>query len=199
TYNERITGTKAEHAYYSTVINGYHFICLASEYDHVDAYISDEQLRWFDAEMSSAAKDGLPIFVCCHWPINQTHGLPDTWGFEKDYPPEKGGLGTQSEQVWNILKQYRNVFYITGHIHSGFTNEFDAKIYKYHSIETVDSVHLVNLPSYSNMTVRGRIAFGTGYQMEVYSDKVLFRARSFSAGCWYTLYDYEIALESAPT
>lgn len=193
-YNKEITGHESEKAYYTAEINGYPFIFLASESDHTGAYISDEQLAFFADAMEKAAATGKPIFVCCHWPVNQTHGLPDTWGFEKDYPIDEGGLGDQSDAVYGILKQYKNVFYITGHIHSGFTNDTDADLYKYNSIYSDGDLHFVNLPSYMYMTIRGRISNGTGYQMEVYDDEVVFRARSFSAGVWYTNYDYAIPL-----
>lgn len=193
-YNEIITGHQTENAYYAAEINGYPFIFLASESDHTGAYISDEQLAFFAEEMEKAAAAGKPIFVVCHWPVNQTHGLPDTWGFEKDYPPDEGGLGDQSDAVHEILAKYPNVFYITGHIHSGFTNDMDSGLYKYNSVYTEDNIHYVNLPSYMYMTIRGRVSNGTGYQFEVYDDRVEIRARSFSAGVWYTLYDYTIDL-----
>lgn len=196
-YNEKITGHVSDKAYYTAEVNGYPFIFLASEADHTGAYISDEQLAFFETEMAKAAATGKPIFVFCHWPINQTHGLPDTWGFEKDYPPDEGGLGDQSDAVYNILKKYDNVFYITGHIHSGFTNDKNADLYKYNSVYSDGNLHYVNLPSYMYMTVRGRIANGTGYQFEVYDDELVIRARSFSAGVWYTLYDYTIPITAA--
>ena len=192
-YNKKITGRVIEHEYYSTKVNGYTFIVLASETDRTAAYISDAQLAWLEAEMEKAADDNLPIFVVCHWPINQSHGLPETWG-DEDMEPDDGGLGDQSDAVEAILKKYKNVFMITGHIHSGFSNDRQQETNGYVSVESDGSFHSINLPSYMYMTIRGRIANGTGFQFEVYDDRVEIRARSYSAGVWYTDYNSSIPL-----
>lgn len=192
-YNEKIAGREIDEVYYSTKVNGYTFIVLGSEEDHTYAYMSDTQLDWLANEMETASKDGLPIFVICHWPLNQTHGLPETWG-EDDMEPDDGGIGDQSARVEEILKSYENVIMISGHIHSGFSNDRQEDINGYVSVESDGSFHSVNLPSYMYMTIRGRIANGTGYTFEVYEDTVEIRARSYSAGVWYTDYDYTIDL-----
>ncbi len=192
-YSEKITGRAIEHEYYSTKINGYTFIVMASETDRTSAYISPAQLEWLEQEMETASKDGLPIFVISHWPINQSHGLPETWG-DDEPEPDDGGFGDQSAQVEAILKKYQNVFLISGHIHSGFTNESQEDVYGYLSVESDGSFHSVNLPSYMYMTIRGRIANGTGFNFEVYDNEVVIRARSYSAGVWYTDYNYTVEL-----
>ncbi len=192
-YNNKISGRETENEYYSTKINGYTFIMLASESDRVAAYISDAQLAWLDAEMEKASQDNLPIFVVSHWPVNQSHGLPETWG-EEDMEPDDGGFGDQSDAVEAILKKYKNVIMISGHIHSGFVNENQIDTYNYCSVESDGTFHSVNLPSYMYMTMRGRVSNGTGFVFEVYDDTVEIRARSFSAGVWYTDYTYSIPI-----
>ena len=192
-YSEQITGREIANEYYSTKINGYTFIVLASEYDHTDMYVSDTQLVWLESEMVKASLDGLPIFVVSHWPLNQSHGLPETWG-DDDMEPDDGGIGDQSAKVEEILKSYENVFMITGHIHSGFSNDSQKNTNGYVSVESDGSFHSVNLPSYMYLTIRGRIANGTGFTFEVYENEVILRARSFSAGVWYTDYNWTIEL-----
>lgn len=192
-YNGKIADREIDEVYYSTKVNGYTFIVLGSETDRTAAYISDTQLEWLEGEMEKASKDGLPIFVVSHWPINESHGLPETWG-DDEPEPDDGGLGDQSARVEEILKAYENVFMITGHIHSGFTKKGQEDIYGYLSVESDGSFHSINLPQYMYMTLRGRIANGTGFVFEVYEDTVEIRARSYSAGVWYTDYDYTIDL-----
>ena len=192
-YNEKIAGRDIDEVYYSTKVNGYTFIVLGSEIDRTAAYMSDTQLEWLAQEMETASKDGLPIFVISHWPINQSHGLPETWG-EDDMEPDDGGIGDQSARVEEILKAYENVIMISGHIHSGFSSESQEELNGYISVESDGSYHSVNLPSYMYMTMRGRIANGTGFVFEVYEDKVELRARSYSAGVWYSDYDLTIDL-----
>ncbi len=192
-YNKKIAGREIENVYYSTKINGYTFIVLGSETDRTSAYMTDAQLDWLAEEMEKASKDGLPIFVVCHWPINESHGLPETWG---DDEPEidDGGIGDQSSRVEEILKAYENVFMISGHIHSGFANEEQEDVYGYVSVESDGSFHSINLPSYMYMTIRGRIANGTGFNIEVYEDEVIVRGRSYSSGVWYTDYSWTLEL-----
>ena len=192
-YNKEISGREIEKEYYSTKINGYTFIVMASETDRTSAYISDAQLEWLSAEMEKASQDGLPIFVISHWPINESHGLPETWG-DDEPEPDDGGFGDQSAQVEEILKSYKNVFLISGHIHSGFNHQGYEDTYGYMSVESDGSFHSVNLPSYMYLTIRGRIANGTGFNFEVYEDEVIIRGRSYSAGVWYTDYNWTIDL-----
>ncbi len=192
-YNKEIADREIENEYYSTKVNGYTFIVLASETDRTSAYMSDKQLDWLRQEMETASKDGLPIFVICHWPINESHGLPTTWG-DNEPEPDDGGIGDQSAQVEEILKSYENVFMITGHIHSGFVKESQKDVYGYVSVESDGSFHSINLPQYMYLTLRGRIANGTGFVFEVYDNEVVLRARSFSAGVWYSDYNWTIEL-----
>lgn len=192
-YNKKIAGREIENVYYSTKINGYTFIVLGSETDRTSAYMSDAQIEWIAQEMETASKDNLPIFVVSHWPINESHGLPETWG---DDEPEidDGGIGDQSARVEEILKSYENVFMISGHIHSGFVKESQKNVYGYVSVESEGSFHSINLPQYMYLTLRGRIANGTGFNFEVYDSEVIIRGRSYSAGVWYTDYNWTIPL-----
>ena len=192
-YSEEITGRKIDHEYYTEKINGYTFIVLASEDDRTSMLMSDEQLAWLEVEMEKASKDGLPIFVISHWPLNQSHGLPETWG-DDEPEPDDGGIGDQSAQVEAILKRYDNVIMLSGHIHNGFVKEGQENVYGYKSIESDGSFHSVNLSQFMYPTIRGRVANGTGYVIEVYDEKVEIRPRSFTAGVWYTDYCVTIPL-----
>ncbi len=192
-YNKEISGRDIDRMYYSTRINGYTFIVLGSEGDSTDAYFSDEQLLWLNSQMALASQDGKPIFVVCHQPINGSHGLPETWD-RKDPQPEDGGMGDQSDQVESILKSYRNVFLISGHLHNGIGQKVTKQLFNYTSIESAGSFHSVNLPVYSYFNARGQMISGAGFQFEVYADKVIVRARNYSCSAWYPDYEYSIDL-----
>ena len=200
-YNKTISDRDITEMYYSDVINGYYFIALGSERDNTYAYLSDTQLQWFAREMEKAAETGLPIFVFMHQPLNQTHGLPYSWEMNDDDPPDEGGIGDQSAAVEAILKKYDNVFYISGHIHTGFRNGGSRHGVEYASVETIENdngnpVTLINLPSYLYFDVErgGHIANGCGWVIEAYDDEVLLRARNFAAGTYLTRYDQTIPL-----
>lgn len=186
-YSKRITGRELTEAYFSTEINGYTFIVLASEYDHTDAYFSEAQLTWLDESLAAAAGQGKPVFVISHWPLNGTHGLTKVWTLERNTDPATGGIGDQSDEVEAILKKYENVFFITGHLHNGFSTALTQKldpVFSYVSIETEGSFHSVNLPSYMYPATRGSNFNAQGCVFEVYADHVVVRGRNFAAGTW---------------
>ena len=192
-YSKEIAGRELTESYYSTEINGYTFIVMASEDTHVAAYISSAQLNWLRAEMDKASEKGLPIFVVSHWPIAFTHGLPETWG-EEDMDPMDGSFGDQNDEVVAILNDYENVFLISGHIHNGLSNEKNADKNGYASVETYGTLHSINLPSFMYPSERGNFMNGCGYSFEVYENEVVLRARNFATGSWLTDYDVTIPL-----
>ena len=193
-YSKEIANRDISKVYYSTKINGYTFIVLGSEDDGENAYISDTQLTWLQTELEAAATDNLPIFVVLHQPINLTHGLPDTWGIGE--PTEfKGGIGAQSAQVEAILQQYKNVFYISGHIHNNLSNAATAPFLGYESVETYGNITSVNLPAYSFTKNRTELQKGLGFVFEVYDEEVVIRTRSFTNGVWYPNYTYTIPIK----
>lgn len=193
-YSKEISGRDLENAYYTTEINGYTFIVMASEGTNTAATISKAQLKWLREEMDKAAEKGLPIFVISHWPIAESHGLPETWeAGETDRL--RGSFGKQNDEVEAILKDYENVFMISGHVHNGFVNDRQKDIYGYASVESDGTFHSINLPTFMYVNFRGRAANGCGYSIEVYEDEVLVRARSFTADVWYTDYDVTIPIQ----
>ncbi len=200
-YNKKISDRDVTEMYYSDIVNGYYFICLGSEEDHTNAFLSDTQLQWFDAEMQKAQATGLPIFVFLHQPIIGTHGLPYNWELDKNYDEDDGGIGEQNDLVVEILKKYDNVFFITGHIHTGLKAENSKIGVKYSSVEYMknnngNNITLVNIPCYMyfDFTRGGHFSNGTGYIIEAYENKVLIRGRNFITGKYLTKYDVEIPI-----
>lgn len=200
-YNKSIAGRTISDMYYSDIVNGYYFIALGSEYDSTDAYISDAQIAWLEGEMQKAAETKLPIFVFCHQPINQTHGLPYLWELDETQPVEKGGIGAQSAKVAEVLMKYDNVFYISGHLHTGMIKDGKKKDVEYASVEYMknnkgNNITLINLPSYlyPDFIRGGHFANGCGYVIEAYDSKVMIRARNFAAGTWLTKLDVTVDL-----
>ncbi len=193
-YNKLATGRDISEVYYSTEINGYPAIILGSEGDHTYATVSDEQIEWFADEMEKASRTDKPVFIFFHQPINDTHGLPYTWEMKKDDEPGTGGIGDASDRILEIIKKYDNVFYISGHIHAGFSTEDDKTVYS--SVERYDGYTLINSPCYmySDFLRGGNFLNGTGYVVEVYENEVIFRARNFISGIWQPKYDETIEL-----
>ena len=188
-YNKKIAGRDIDKMYYSTEINGYTFIVLCSEADITDGYFTDTQIEWLKAELAKAAEKDLPIFVISHWPINMTHGLPESFG-DDEYDENTGGMGEKSAEIKAALKEYDNVFLISGHIHTTLSNEESEAELGYRSIESDGSFHSINLPRVSFLSKNGYHWLGAGYNVEVYEDKVVFRARNYISDNWLPEYDY---------
>ena len=200
-YNKASSGREIDKMYYSGSVNGFPFIVLGSEKDNVNAYLSESQLSWFEREMEKAGQTGKPVFVLMHQPLNFTHGLPYTWEKDSHNHSDTGGIGPQSDAVRDILKKYDNVFYVSGHIHSGLKNKGDKRGPAYASVEYMKNdygrdITLINLPCFANPDIfrGGHFSNGCGYVLEVYADKVLIRARNFGAGTYLKRYDCEAPL-----
>ncbi len=185
-----ICSRKITTPYFSEVINGYYFICIGTDSDSgCEAELSDEQMEWFSNEMDKAGKTEKPVFVFCHQSLNQRHGLPRTWDRVEDpnRPLDDGGIGARSDEVAEILKRYKNVFYFSGHSHMGLCGEDMMKNEGYSTFEDEDGLTLINLPSLSCGNHHGEIQkLGIGLQLEVYEDRVILRPKSFISGRFIT-------------
>lgn len=169
--------------YYSYDINGYTFIIICTEQRVLEkAYISKEQQDFLDRELARGTKDGKPVFVMCHQPFANMHGLPEVW--------ETGDMGEQNDEVRAVMEKYKNVFFINGHLHGGiYENVVDT-------VNEANGVHSISIPGYRKPNNFGVTDCGVGYLMEVYDDRVVFRARRFLTGKFmhgdYTRLEYKL-------
>lgn len=165
----RYTGQDIDKSYYSYTKNGYKFIVMGTEAD-TNAYISPEQLSFLDSELADGTKDGKPVFVICHFPLADTHNLPDPLHSNTD-------VGAQSSEIKSILLKYKNVFYINGHLHTGIdSSSLDI-------LSEENGVYSINLPAYGQPNLRGDFkGTGNGVYAEVYDSQIIFTARNFKDG-----------------
>ena len=193
-FSKEATGREIGNVYFTAEINGYPVIVLGSEGDSTSATISQTQIDWFAAEMEKASLKGMPVFVFCHQPFNGTHNLPYSWELNKDDPPDKGGIGDASDAILGIVEKYKNVVFISGHIHAGLSSADDGTAYA--SVENHGGWTSVNLPCYEYPDVRrgGNITNGTGYVFEIYENEIVLRARNFATGTWLEKYDMVIEI-----
>ncbi len=87
-----------------------------------------------------------------------------------------GSVGPQNDRLRALLGSFRNVFLITGHLHRGF----NAFTYEMH-----DGIRCVSIPA---LGLRNKDSVyaqtGLGFWLEVYADRVRFRARDFAQGAF---------------
>lgn len=177
-------GFEIDRLYYSKTVNDCAFIVLGSaRTEFEEAYIDSAELEWLDRELAAATSDGKPAFVIVHQPLKLTHNLPDAWNSPLDFA---GSIGEQNDDIIGILNKYDNVFLLTGHLHSGLGEA---------NFEQVGNFVSVNAPSVGIVSKDGGFeAAGTGYMIEVYDGRVVFRARNFAAGYYMPEYDREFSL-----
>ncbi len=169
--------------YYSYDIKGYTFIVLCTDARVLEkAYISKEQIEFFDRELARGTKDGKPVFVMCHQPFANTHGLPEVW--------KTGDMGEQNDEVRAVMEKYKNVFFINGHLHGGVCS------YVAETLNEENCVHSISVPGYRKENNFGITDCGVGYYAEVYADRVVFKARNFIKGEYikgdYTRFEYRL-------
>lgn len=185
-YAPRITGIDCgDKPYFRRDVRGYTFLCMASEGTDVGAYVSDEQIKWLDEQLTELPADR-PVFVISHYALNKTHGLPRTFG-DKKYNDMTGGFGPQSDRINEVLQKHPNVVLISGHSHMGLAKEKD-----YGTFEKVGNIHSVNLPCFMFPNHDGVFHWGVGMVTEVYKDKIVFRFRNFVYNFWYRKYTFYI-------
>ncbi len=168
-----------DNLWYSTVIDGAKFIFMSTP-DAPNAEnlasmtVTQEQLDFLDAELLDGQKAGLPVFVFTHVQL-------------EGYVPNATGGITNTADVAEILNKYDGVTVISGHTHSNLS--YDLPFVKLPA--NSDTFTHVNdgcgiwLKAYNNEgTGNGGTIyqqnFSAGYVVEVYGDKVIFKARRFA-------------------
>ncbi len=175
---------------YSEYVNGYKFIVLGSDkMVFEEAYISQEQLDWIDAEI--AAEKGKPVFVIVHQPLKLTHNLPTTWGNGTN--KEAGSIGDQNDDLIEVLSKHAadsTVVLINGHLHAGFS--------QYSYLNHEGGFHSINAPAFSIENEDGEEGgngSGLTYIVEVYNNEILLRARNCRTGEWLTNWNVTIPVK----
>lgn len=187
-----VTSIRSDKVYFSTTVKGYHVICMGSEGDNgCSAIITDEQIAWLKDELDKAAKSGKPIFVINHQSLNQKHGLPVTWDADESSSTEpwEGGIGDSSDKVEKLLKEYKNVLFITGHSHMGWTGQEVTERRHFSSVERDGTLNLLNMPSLACGNHHGVWSvIGIGGMLEVYEDRMIIRPRDYHLHIFNTEY-----------
>ncbi len=181
-------GTDYDKIYYSKEINGYKFIVLSDEGDRWDHLVmSEEQLAFLDRELEEGTKDGKPVFVCCHWPVDGTNGEDTIW--------DGSGVYLDEWDVKSICEKYKNVYWISGHMHAGIKSTLVAEKTGLSNAEQINGVTYINLPTYGIVNMFGAPWSATGAQLEVYENEVVFRPRNFITNKWYANSEFHFELE----
>lgn len=175
-YNSEYMGDIPEgQTYFDKWIDGYHFIVLNTQWDTKDrAYLSPEELSWFEKVMAEDAAPDKPIFVVLHQPLFDTYQNSNDWS-----------EGVQDHQLKEILRKYPQTIMFMGHIHNGL-----GVI----EVDRTDFGTMVDMPGMNSNDYgdgRGQL----GYHVTVYDGKVRLDLRDYANDEWVSGYSYEIMMD----
>ena len=174
-YNQDYMGdTPDGQSYFDKWIGGYHFIVLNTQWDTKDrAYLSPEELDWFEETLAENASPDKPIFVVLHQPLYDTYTNSNAWP-----------AGAQDHQIKEILRDYPQAVMFNGHIHDGL-----GAI----EVKQTDYGVMVDVPGMNSNDYgdgRGQL----GFHVTVYDGKVRLDLRDYANDEWVSEYTYEFAI-----
>lgn len=165
--------------YYDEWVNGYHYIYLGGEREGLHAWLSDDQLRWFDNLMKKDQKEhpNQPVFVFLHQSMYNTvaGSLPgQNWN------------GVDDEAAFKkILKKYSNILLFNGHSHWVLNSESNMYGGSASIPAAFNTASVGYLWTSYGTVASGQFAEGSnGYYVDVYKDKVVLKGRDFLEGKW---------------
>ena len=159
--------------YYDEEINGYHFIYLGGEKNHLHANMSAEQLNWFDQRMAEITKEdpNKPVFVLLHQSMYNTVA---------GSLPGQGWSGVANEAAFKrVLKKYGQIILFNGHSHWEMNSE--SNMYAGNTeLPTAFNTASVGYLWTSYNVAGGEFEKGShGYYIRVYNDKIVVLGRDF--------------------
>ena len=162
-----------ETVYYDEVINGYHFIYLGGEKSGLRAYISDEQLAWFDNLMAeiTAEDPDKPVFVFLHQSFYNTVA---------GSLPGQGWDGVvDEEKLKAVMEKYGQIVLANGHSHWELNS--DSNMYAGDTSAPVafNTASVSYLWTSYNVMGGEHLDGSHGYYYRVYDDKIVVLGRDF--------------------
>ena len=180
--------------YYSFQVDGYYYIVLGSEVtsrddDCNDVFISETQYNWFRAEMEEAAKTDKQIFVFIHEPFaNTVSGSLAGQKWEGNPNNPNYYENNKYADLKTVADQYPKAIVFSGHTHWRFSSKQPALISNGKSTASYFNCSAVGyIWTDSNTGIKdntGKWIGNEGLYVDVYSDKVVVRARDFAAKSW---------------
>jgi len=164
-----------EKVYHDTWVKGYHFISLGSEdgnsetTDMITAFVSNEQLKWFEEKLAESYEKEKPIFVFLHEPLD--YGMRDGRGVK------------QSEQVRQILSKYPEAILFSSHMHRDINESSAALDQPFTTIQT-GAIDYTLIPDANSEGGRRREAYIKGLYVEVKGNKVVVKGRNIKDKQW---------------
>ena len=167
-----------EEVYYDEWVDGYHHIYLASEAAGVIAYLSNEQLTWFENLLAEDAEKNpdKPVFVWLHEGLadSMAGNYPGQWGYT-------AGVG-QDAKMRMILSKYGNVVMFGGHTHYELDTDNSVTLGSEDLPVSVNTASVGYLWNAYNIQAGEHMYGAHGYFVKVFEDKIYMFGRNFITG-----------------
>lgn len=167
-----------EKVYHDKWINGYHFISIGSEQSNtpelggVQAFVSEEQLKWLDEKLAEEYKPGKPIFVFLHQPPDRNTAASRPGGWRGVF---------QSKELNEILSKYREIVLFTSHSHVFLTKDSMVNFKEPFTAIHTGAVHNPRIPERrENQYVTG----SHGIYVEIKDGRLTVKGRDFKNKVW---------------
>ncbi|MBO5355869.1 MAG: metallophosphoesterase [Clostridia bacterium] len=163
--------------YHVKEIGGYTFIMLNTEMDLRDAsYMSREQLAWLEETLAAAyEKDpNKPIFIVHHQPLYDTHYDSNR---QRTFLMEGMTEEESNNKIKEVLAKYPTSIFMSGHLHNGYA-----------------SIRGIVRPFGAAVEIPAFDDGGNSYEVQIYSDCVVFRAINYVTGEYAPAYDMTIQI-----
>lgn len=164
--------TGMEAMYYHRVIQGYHFIVLATEDKPTHGYFSLEQIEWLKRQLEEAAADApeRPIFVFLHQHLKDTVYGSQEWGIQEN-------IG----ELMAALDPYPQVITFSGHSHYPLNDPRSIHQKRFTSVGTASISYMeVERGKLQGNLPPGHEKFSQGCLVEVHEDKVAITRLDFA-------------------
>lgn len=182
-------------SYYDTVINGYEFIFLEIPRGEAPYYsFGDAQLEWLDKKLSENDTSGKPVFVFGHVPT-ETELSGGYW----DAQLKSSG---SDAAIKAVLQKHPSAIYTSGHTHFSLDTDFAAVLNgngtepTYMNDGGMATVCIPKTPG--NADDCNEVIGSEGLILEVYSDRIVVRSRSFTENKWISRGLCEITFAEKP-
>ena len=163
--------------YHVKEMGGYTFIMLNTEMDLSDySYMSLAQLAWLEQTLAAAyEKDPTkPIFIAHHQPLYDTH---NTSNAQRTFLMEGMTEEESNNKIKEVLAKYPTSIFMSGHLHNGYA-----------------SIRGIVRPFGAAVDIPAFDDGGNSYEVQIYSDCVVFRAINYVTGEYAPAYDMTIQI-----
>jgi len=162
-----------ENVYYDEVVGGYHFVYLGGEKQGSGAFLSKEQLEWFDNVMAKCTNEDpdKPVFVILHQSFYNTVA---------GSLPGQGWHGVVDEvSLKKVLEKYNQIVLFNGHSHWEFDSQNNMFAGNNELPVAFNTASVSYLWTSYNVAAGQHLNGSQGYYVRVYDDKIVVLGRDF--------------------